>query len=364
MKKGLPRIAGLALLAALNACKKNNSDVNPVSASQTVAITPIATLGLYEYASGTNKRIFLPVTKVGTQSVTYYTIFDTGSTGLTLDANGILPASMITSSGITVTGDSVVVNGITVTSKTSVMSYGDQTSLTKEYGNLAYATITLGDQTGNITTRRIPFFLYWKIQNVTTGVVAVAHSADVFGVGPGTSYAFSAIASPLSYFTTATGQTSGFKLATLGTTGFTSTGTYVGGLLTIGLINSDYSSGFIMHPLTYNATAGYLSNIPATITYGSQSTSAQVLFDTGTPSVTIIEDKTATVGALPVNTKVTVTTNKGFVYTYTTSSTANLTSVENPNITGDYRTIFSLDFFVTNEYLLDYTNHQIGLKNN
>lgn len=354
----------LGLLGTLGACKKNT--VNPVSAAQTVAVTPIATLGLYEYASGTNKRIFLPITKVGNLAVTYYSIFDTGSTGMTMDANGILPASMITSSGITVTGDSVVVNGITITNKTSVMSYGDQTNLTKEYGNLSYATITLGDQTGNITTKRIPFFLYYKIQNVTTGVVAAAHSADVFGVGPGTSYAFTAIASPLSYFTTTTGQTSGFKLAMLGSTGFTSTGTYVGGLLTIGLTNSDLaSSGFIMHPLTYSSTGGYSANIPATITYGSQSTSAQVLFDTGTPSVTIIEDNKVTgAGALPTNTKVTVTTNKGFVYSYTTSSTANLTSVENPNVTGDYRTIFSLDFFVTNEFLTDYTNHQIGLKNN
>ncbi|WP_448697586.1 hypothetical protein ACFGVR_12820 [Mucilaginibacter sp. AW1-3] len=367
MKKCLFWIVSLGLLGTLDACKKNNSDVSPVTAAQTVTATPIATLGLYEYASGTNKRIFLPITKVGSQSVTYYSIFDTGSTGMTIDANGILPASMITSSGITVTGDSVVVNGITVTSKTSVMSYGDQTSLTKEYGNLAYATVTLGDQTGNITTKRIPFFLYWKIQNVTTGVVAAAHSADVFGVGPGTSYAFTAIASPLSYFTTASGQTSGFKLATLGTAGFTGTGTYVGGLLTIGLLNSDLSSssGFIMHPLTNSNPGGYSANIPATITYGSQSTSAQVLFDTGTPSITIIEDNKATgIGPLPVNTKVTVTTNKGFVYSYTTTSTANLTSIENPNVTGDYRTIFSLDFFVTNEYLLDYSNHQIGLKNN
>lgn len=363
MKKGIFWLAALVILSALNACKKSGAD----PAVQTVTATPIATLGLYEYASGTNKRIFLPITKVGTQAVTYYGIFDTGSTGLTLDANGILPASMITSSGITVSGDSVLVNGITVTSKTSVMSYGDKTSLTKEYGNLAYATITLGDQAGNITTKRIPFFLYYKIQNVTTGAIAAAHSADVFGVGPGSSYAFSAIASPLSYFTTTTGQTSGFKLATLGSIGFTSTGTYVAGLLTIGLIGADLSSssGFIMHPLTYNSTAGYLSNIPATITYGSQSTSGQVLFDTGTPSVSIIEDNKATgVGALPANTLVTVTTNKGFVYSYTTSSTANLTSIENPNITGDYRTIFALDFFVTNEYLVDYTNHQIGLKNN
>jgi hypothetical protein len=69
-------------------------------------------------------------------------------------------------------------------------------------------------------------------------------------------------------------------------------------------------------------------------------------------------------GQLPANTQVTVTTNMGFTYTYTTTSTTNLTQVENPNATGDYRTIFGIDFFMDNEYLTDYANHQIGLKNN
>lgn len=328
----------------------------------------LATLGLYEYVSGTSKRIFIPITKVGTQSVTYYGIFDTGSAGMTIDANGILPASMITSSGITVTGDSVSVNGITVTSKQAVMSYGDQTDLTKEYGNLAYAPITIGDKNGNITTKRIPIFLYYKIVNTITGVTLAAHSADVFGVGPGTSYASSLIASPLSYFDTGTSLTSGFKLAELNSTSFSSSGTYVAGLLTIGLTAADLasSSGFIMHPLTYYSSGGYSPNIPATITYNNKSVAAQVLFDTGTPSVSIIETlaTTSTTGVLPANTEVTITTTKGFTYTYTTSSTSNLTAIENPNVTGDYRTIFSINFFISNEYLTDYANHRIGLKNN
>ena len=45
----------------------------------------------------------------------YFTVFDTGSAGFTIDATGILPASMITNSGIQIAGDSVTVNGITVT---------------------------------------------------------------------------------------------------------------------------------------------------------------------------------------------------------------------------------------------------------
>ncbi|QTE39326.1 hypothetical protein J3L18_09815 [Mucilaginibacter gossypii] len=352
-------IGCLLITVAFSSCKKDKT-VPPQT-----QVSPV-TLGLYEYASGVNKRIFLPITLVGTKAVTYYTVFDTGSSGMTLDAAGILPASMITSSGIQFTGDSVVVNGITVTNTKGTISFGDQLSSTKEYGNLAYANITIGDAQGNLTLKRVPFFLYYKIVD-ETGAQLSAHASDVFGVGPGTSYITSLIQSPLRSFSAGTGLTSGFKLATLNKSLFSTSGTYVSNLLTIGLSNSDLSSsGFIMHPLSYSNSGGYSPNIPATITYNGKTISGQILFDTGTPSTTVIEDRLATnsVGSLPANSTVTVTTNKGFVYTYTTSSTGNLTEVQNPNNTGDYRTIFSLDFFISNEYLTDYGNHQIGLKNN
>lgn len=349
----------LLMILAASSCKKNNTTPKPVSA------TPV-TLGLYEAGSGNNKRIFIPISKLGTQSVTYYGVFDTGSPGMTIDATGILPASMITSSGITVAGDSVVVNGITVTSKQGTISYGDKTSSTKEYGNLAYAPVTIGDANGNLTIKRIPFFLYYKTVD-QTGKQLAAHSNDVFGVGPGLSYASSTIASPLSYYSPGTNLTNGFKLAILNSSNFSNTGTFVAGLLSIGLTSADLSSnGFIMHPLTYSSSGGYSPNIPAAISYNGTSTSAYVLFDTGSPSVTVIEDPKATngVGSLPANSVVTVTTNKGFTYQYTTTVTSNLTAIQNPNNTGDYRTIFSIDFFINNEILTDYTNHQIGLKNN
>lgn len=345
----------------VSSCKKESTTPKIVTA------TPV-TLGLYEYASGTSKRIFIPITMVGTQTVSYYGVFDTGSTGMTIDANGILPASMISSSGIQVTGDSVVVNGITVTAQKSTISYGDKTSSTKEYGNLAYAAVTIGDRNGNLTLKRIPIFLYYKIVDGDGNQLA-AHAADVFGVGPGVSYENSTIASPLSYYSPGTGLTSGFKLAVLNNSSFSSSGAYVAGLLSIGLTSSNLASnGFIMHPLTYYSPSqgGYSPNIPATISYNGTSTTGYVLFDTGTPSVTIIEDQKATngVGSLPANSTVTVTTNKGFTYQYNTTSTSNLTAIQNPNNTGDYRTIFSIDFFVNNEFLTDYSNHQIGLKNN
>ncbi|MFA6084088.1 hypothetical protein [Mucilaginibacter sp.] len=361
MKKHLFAITwSMVFVMVITSCKKEGTNTN-------TSVKNLATLGLYQYSSGTSKRLFIPITKVGTQTVNYYTVFDTGSSGLTLDATGIIPASMITSNGIQVNGDSVNVNGITITSKELVMSFGDATNLTKEYGNLAYATFTIGDANGNIGTKRIPFFLYYKIMNEVTNTKLPAHSADVMGVGPGTSYASTLIASPLSYFDVGANLTKGFRLATLNASSFTSAGNYVAGLLSIGLtpVDKATSTGFIMHPLTYSTSAGYSPNIPATITYNGTTTSAQVLFDTGNPSQTIIENtkETNAIGNLPPNSTVKVVTNMGFTYTYTTTSTSYLTTIQNPNNTNDYRTIFSLDFFIDNEYLTDYTNHEIGLKN-
>ncbi|MEO6522000.1 MAG: hypothetical protein ABIN91_10000 [Mucilaginibacter sp.] len=355
-------LAMLVITVVVTSCKKDDNS----GSSPAPVVTPIATLGLYQYSQDIYKRLFIPIQIASASTSTYFGVFDTGSTGLTLDAEGLIPASMITTSGITIIGDSVNVNGITIMNKPSIMAYGDAISSTKEYGYLAYATFTLGTAGVKLNTKRIPFFLYYKIVD-GTGKKLDAHSSDVFGVGPGFSYASNLISSPLSYFDIPTGGTNGFKLAQLSAANFTTTGNYVAGLLTIGLIPADFTatSGFIMHPLTYSTSGGYSANIPATITYGSKTIDGQILFDTGTPAITVIEDKTATaIGNLPASTAVSITTNRGFKYSYTTASTTNLTQIQNPNNTNDYRTIFSLSFFVDNEYLTDYGNHQIGLKNN
>ncbi|MFI5136417.1 MAG: hypothetical protein ACHQIM_01235 [Sphingobacteriales bacterium] len=355
---------GLFLSMLMASCQKDHAAPAPVS----VTPVPLATLGLYEVDSSIYKRVFIPITKVGTQTVTYYSVFDTGSAGMTIDATGILPASMITSTGITVTGDSVIVNGITVTSQASVIAYGNAQSEIQEYGNLAYTTVTIGDQNGNITTSRIPIFLYYKIVDKLTGLKQPAHSNDVFGVGPGLSYANTAIGSPLSYFKLSSGVTSGFKLSMFSNAAFSLHGTYVSNLLTIGLVTADIGglTSFVMHPLSNTSQWGYSPDIPATISYNGQSVAATVLFDTGTPAISTIANSKATgnISSLPANTPVTITTGQGFTYSYTTGSTNNLTQVALPSYTGDPRSIFSIDFFTENEFLMNYKAHELGLKNN
>jgi hypothetical protein len=348
---------GIGLIISVSSCVK---DLQPVTTTTT-------TLGLYEYGADSGKRVFMPISKIGTNKINYYSVFDTGSSGMTIDAHSLIPEAMITSSGIQFTGDSVTVNGITIIAGQYTLSYGNRTGLTKEYGYLAYAPLTIGDANGSMSAERVPIFLYYKVVDETTGKTETAqHALDIFGVGPGTSYATSEIVSPLVYFSNDPSLISGFKLSALPRTMFSGSGTYVAKLLKVGLSTEDITSGgFIMHQLNNMGVGGYSPDIPATITYSNQTIKGNVLFDTGTPLFSIIENKFAlsSTGPLPASTPVTVTTDMGFTYTYTTTTTNNLTQVQNPNITGDYRTIFGIDFFMENEYLTDYMHHQIGLKN-
>ena len=311
------------------------------------------------------------VSKVGNQTVNDGLVFDTGSGGMVIDADSLVPKSMITSSGFNVkAGDSIVVNGITITSQSSIVQYGaDDSTITKAYGNLAYANVTLGDDNGNIVIKRLPFFLYYKGVDAQ-GNDLPAHFFDVMGVNEEHDVTFpdnSFITSPLSYFNPGTGLTKGFKIAKLGTSNFSLNGTLVPDVLTLGLTDADLSSsGFVMNQLTFYPGDGYPPVFPTTITYNNYNISTSILFDTGTEPYSYFEDKNAkkNVTQLADSTQVTVHLSSGFDYGFTTTHTENLTYIENPNFTGGNVSIFSLEFFLNNEYLMDFTNHRVGLKNN
>jgi len=368
MKKSYPAtnivvISLLFLLFAIASCKKDNAKTIPIA-------TP-KQLGLYETDSSIYKLLIIAVSNIGTQPVNYGLVFDTGSGGMVMDADGVIPAAMITSTGINFTGDSTVVNGITITSQTQIVEYGnDAASIDKVYGNLAYANVTVGDQNGNIVIKRLPFFLYYKAVDASGNQYA-AHDFDVFGVNeeydvifPNSSY----ITSPFRYFDPGNGLTKGFKMAQLSASNFSYAGTYVPGAITLGLTASDLSStsGFSMTQLYYNAGAGYPPVVPTTVKYNNKSFSTDMLFDTGTDPFSYIEDPTysGTTTQLPSGTAITVGTNFGFNYNYSTSTVDNLTDVENPTTSGGNISILGLEFFLNNEYMLDFTDHKMGLKNN
>jgi len=366
--KVLPFVSGAFLLLTLiTSCKKEKNT--------TPAVATPTKLGLYEFGADATlnyRQIQINVSKVGSKTVSYGMVFDTGSGGMVMDAQGILPASMITTSGFVFTGDSTVINGITIINQKASVTYGSNTNGATVYGNLAYAPVTIGDVNGSIVVKRLPFFLYYKAVN-TGGTTAPAHDFDVMGVAPIYNVTFNNgvfITSPFSYFDPGTGLTRGFKMAALGTSNFSSNGysTFVPGVVTLGLTDADLSSssGFVQHQLTNYPGAGYYPIISSTVTYNNKTLTTYALFDSGTAPYSYIEDSTAptTAALLATGSTVKAATTTGFSYSYTTTATDYLTYLENPKTSGNDFSIFGLNYFLNNEYMLDLKNYKLGLKNN
>jgi hypothetical protein len=350
----------VCLLLVVGSCKKD---------PHTPAVATPKTLGFYETIQNNYRILLMSVSQVGTQATPYKLIFDTGSGGLVIDANGILPASMITSTGFSFTGDSTVVNGITITNQTNTVVYGDDNNTqTTVYGNLAYANVTVGDANGNVVVKHLPFFLYYKGVN-SKGAQVAPHSFDVLGVSseydiffPNGSY----ITSPFTYYDPGNGLKRGFRMAKLGTSNFSTSGTYVPAL-TVGLTDKDLNSGFNMTQLLNIPNEGYIPIIPGSIGLINQNIPAEMLFDTGTSPYSIIEFTGAPasqISILPANSNVTITTSTGFNYDYLTGASQNQTLVENPAASGTYLSVFGLDFFIENEYMLNFDDHEVGVKTN
>jgi hypothetical protein len=365
---------GLVLLVILSACSKQNQNGNSTSgsnlASKVTAPTPLS-LGLWESDSSIYKLLYIEVPKIGTQTVNQYLVFDTGSGGMVIDGHEILPASMVTANGFNFTGDSTVVNGITITNQTGIMQYGaDNATTTTAYGNLAYANVTIGDpSSGNFTVTRLPFFIYYKGTDANGKATAVG-DFDVFGVNESYDLTFANnayITSPLSYYTPATGLTKGFKMAALGSNNFSLQGTFVNNVLTLGLTSSDLSSnGFTYYSSEYYAGDGYTPVVKNAVTYNTNSFQGYVLFDTGTEPYNYLFDPAARSTAgnlLAAGSSVAVKgiTNT-FNWTFTTTNTDYLTYVLNPGSSGGSVSILGLEYFLNNEYAINFASHQFGVK--
>ena len=375
MKKNFPLKALYFILALIPvivvSCSKDKK--NPQPGNMVTTATPTK-FGLYETDSSIYKLLYTFVSKVGSQDVSnsdYALIFDTGSGGFVLDANGVLPASMITSSGINFTGDSTVVDGITIYNQKSTIEYGDDAATTdKVYGYLAYAPVTFGDENGTLVVKRLPFFLYYKAISGTTNKPYPPHEFDVFGVSSEYDVSFPSgayVTSPFNYFDPGTGLTKGFKMEALGTSNFSYEGTYVADAVTLGLTTADLSSnGFVMHQLSFYPGDGYAPVIPLSLTYNNKTISTDAIFDTGTEPYTYIQDSAAADSAvlLPKGAAVSMSSKAGYSYSYNVTDSDNLTYVENPGTSQSDISVISLEFFLNNSYLLDYTDHKLGLKNN
>ena len=367
---GIFSLAAVALF--FNACRKSDvpagtSDSN-ISSPRTINLIPA------QNQSAGDRRIYLPIMQVGTTKATLKTVFDTGSEGMVLSGTSLFTSMYIADTGIVINSpDSAIINGITVTSTKVVSTYGSPPATRSFYGNIAYASFVFGDASGSVQTLRMPFIVIYKgVDNQTQASVPVDANSDGIagiqssGFTPGIALVTNraGVKSPFNYFNYGTGIFAGFQLAPLSNIGWTNQASNQGfpstPLLTLGL-TSDMETGYALQSQRLDIGFLYDPDLLVNVTYGGSTVSnSNLLLDTGTPvGNSIFNSAISGSTTLAAGVAVSFSTNEGFDYGYSTDNLLFQTIVQN---NGQQRCIFGIDFFLNNYFLIDYTQHYIGLK--
>jgi hypothetical protein len=400
-----PLIAALAA-ACLAACGSSGSgsDSTPPptsSAPQPSTITKPTTINLYPSQSASSAPLLrVMVTSVGGVTANMALGFDTGSAGVTLYAQSIFPASMVSASGFVFPAgqSSITYNGITVTSLQGTRSYGT-VNQTVEHGNLGFAELTFGDASGTVTTQVMPIFLFFAIDDTTGngfaptsywqgwfGVASTDGTIDVAGstapaggfVGCATDSTITCnVVSAMKYIDYGNQVNAGFLLspAPLQSCDITTAGScQPQPMLTVG-VDANVESGFSTTPLVCPPSgytgpasiAGYpvcQKSLQVTVAASGAdagSYSGYAVFDTGTPDFYLSTPSASILqSGLDPGSMVTITTLSGFNYSYTADETA--TTNTQIDLGGNSDSIFGIQYFTTNAYLLDFTAGIVGWK--
>ncbi|TWR25355.1 hypothetical protein FPZ42_12170 [Mucilaginibacter achroorhodeus] len=326
-------------------------------------------------------RIYINAMRIGGVPITLPLLFDTGSAGVTLDALKIFPPELVDEHGFKFKKgqDTLTYKGIVVTRTTVQKVYGSAGAVeTKEFGNIGFATLMVGDQTGALNLRKMPvMFFYAKSTNgkeSTNGLGSVFGVNTTFntvtGVNERTTFN---LVSPLKYLNYRNGLIPGFKLSALQLFGCA---IKIPGScrpsrsLTVGLTNADFQK-YRFNQLTPQATAQtgqvsghfptypelplYHPEIAAAIATESQQIPVSVLLDSGNPGVVLnasSEDLHA--DQYPI---IKLMLPFGQTYFYN-QRRANFSTRFNPS---SKRSVFGIYFFTVFGFAEDYQNGRIGL---
>lgn len=376
--KNFGKILPFSLLTLVYSCKKSDfrdpdSFSSGASADQ---ITNPITINLLpgQNPQAKSRRIFLPISQVGSNNVNLKMVFDTGSEGLVFQASSILPLELVADTGIVIKDkDSLVVNGITVTRAKVSSTYGDGNNKRTFSGNIAYANIRIGDNQGSVRTKRMPFLVVYKgvydetqlkvpVDPNSDGIAGVYSSADPV---PGLITKRGDIKSPFAYLNLAPGLHAGFTLAPLSYINWDNVTDYISTpgqpLLTIGLDDRS-SNGFAVQAQRM-VPKGYFPNLHASLVeQNAAPANLAILLDTGTPRGNVLFLQVPSPTRIFTSDPVSFSTPEGFSYSYIPDAGYNLTRLLPLPPNPSREAIYGINFFLENAFQLDYTAHTIGLQ--
>ncbi|SEW51527.1 hypothetical protein SAMN04488122_4286 [Chitinophaga arvensicola] len=332
---------------------------------------------------GYTDRLLLGITQLGLKKVELKTVFDTGSEGLVLDAKAVLPGEMVTPDGIDLRGRRVMtLDGITITAIKDSTSYGDAPNNRMYYGQIAYTTVTLGDNTHEVTTRQMPVFLIYRGVKLLTGEeAAIDHDSIVNGIcgvenvhplSEEVATARKYMKSPFAYLNYRRGVYAGIQLSATGSADHPQVVSQhnnrvicAAPLLQVGLTNS-MEDGYILQQKKMKNNSHVLSPmVVGKLRINGMETTGDILFDSGTKRGGSIADMNSFSDnsyVLDDQTQVSFTAREGFRYSFVADKkNRKITMVPN-NTDRLKRSVWGLWFFINNNFIIDYSNYLIGIK--
>ena len=161
------------------------------------------------------RMLYVDLRALGERQIAQPLLFDTGSAGVTVECSVVLPEKLCSHAGIKIDKETVI-DGITVTTQKIVSHYGTY----DEYGNLAFARMTIGRKGQSVATSGpVPFLVRYKKVRRSTGEIVGGPlwPLGVFGVSPVGGQVSGKLQSPMAAFEVAPGLHRGFYLSPIGT---------------------------------------------------------------------------------------------------------------------------------------------------
>ena len=305
------------------------------------------------------RMLYVRVLALGDRQVDVPLLFDTGSVGITMECESILPARYCSADGIKIDGP-LELDGLKVTTQRAVAQYGTY----DEYGNIAYAKVGFGAPGHLIATAEaIPILVRYKQVRRATGEIVGGPlwPKGIFGVSPVGFTAGGLLPSPMGAIDVPAGQHKGYRLSPIGTDWKICTNERGNcpeiDALHVGIAPTA-KTGFTLAKLKKLPSEHYFPFVETCIAWKQEKVCRPTIYDTGNSTIMVAgRPPKGTTAPLPIGTEVAATMPDAEAWRFTVQY---LPEVEfNPNM--DVH-LLGIRYFETNSLLVDLESQEIGLR--
>ena len=305
------------------------------------------------------RMLYVRVLALGDRAVDVPLLFDTGSAGITIACETVLPTQYCSTDGIKIKKN-LELDGLTVTTRRIVSQYGTY----DEYGNLAFARIRFGSEASSVTTTEtVPLLIRYKQVRRATGEVVGGPlwPKGIFGVSPIGAQAGGFLRSPIEAIDVPPGWHRGYRLSPIGAAWSICTNEQRNcpevAVLSLGVDEAARKS-FTLAKLGKVKSEHYLPFVEACVTWLDQTVCRPAIYDTGNSTIMIAGKPPAGSGSsLPVGVDVSVTGPDEGLWRFKTMYQPEVEFAPHMDIH-----LIGIRYFEANSLLVDLDTQEIGIR--